>query len=125
MKHNTSYEGLGKSFVVQLGTTPNTVVYEVPTGKKAQWTLLFLSNTAGATRNFNVAYYDDSAAATVNIFSNSSLSSGATSKFNANAFATDVVYMAEGDQIQAWAGTASSITAIITVFERNDVIQGG
>lgn len=121
----TLYEGIGKSFVVTLGTTPNTVIYEVPAGKKAQWTLLFLSNIAGATRNYNVAIYDASEATTVNLFSNASLSSGSTAKFNANGFATDVVYFKEGDQIQCWAGTASSITAIITVFERNDVIQGG
>lgn len=111
-----------KTFGGSLLTT-DTTLYEVPTGKKAQWVLLYATNTSGSTSNFSVDFYDSSEATTLAVFDGYSVSSKAFFKVGGeyNAF----IAMAEGDKIIANCATNNAITMLVSVIEENDVIQGG
>ena len=111
-----------KSFGASLQTT-DTTLYEVPTGKKAEWVLIYATDTAGSTTSFDVDFYDASASATLTILEGKSLSSNDFFKVGGepNAF----IMMYEGDKIIASCATNDAVTLLVSVIEYNDIIQGG
>lgn len=111
-----------KTFGASLQTT-DTTLYEVPTGKKAQWVLVYATNTSGSTSNFTVDYYDSSETATLSIFDTYSLSS--KEFFQIGGEVNEFIAMYEGDKIIASCATNNAITMLVSVIEENDIIQGG
>ena len=111
-----------KTFGAPLQTT-DTTLYEVPTGKKAQWVLVYATNVSGSTSNFTVDFYDSSETATLSIFDAYSLSSKEFFQIGGNI--NEFVAMYEGDKIIANCATNNSITMLVSVIEENDIIQGG
>ena len=111
-----------KTFGASLQTT-DTTLYEVPTGKKAQWVLVYATNTSGSTSNFTVDFYDSSETATLSIFDTYSLSS--KEFFQIGGEVNEFVAMYEGDKIIATCATNDAITMLVSVIEENDIIQGG
>ena len=111
-----------KTFGASLQTT-DTTLYEVPTGKKAQWVLVYATNVSGSTSNFTVDFYDSSETATLSIFDTYSLSSKEFFQIGGNI--NEFVAMYEGDKIIANCATNNAITMLVSVIEENDIIQGG
>lgn len=111
-----------KTFGGSLLTT-NTTLYEVPVGKKAQWVLLYATNTSGSTSNFSVDFYDSSESATLAIFDGYGLS--AKEFFKIGGEFNEFVSMKEGDKIIGSCSTDNAVTMLVSVIEENDVIQGG
>jgi len=105
-----------------LATTSSLqTVYTVPNGKKAEWRMLWVSNVSGSNGHFDVTYYNKANDATLTFFDNHALSSKSFFQIGGNEF--EFVMMAEGDYIQISAN--HDMTAIVSVVEYNDVIQGG
>ena len=111
-----------KTFGAPLQTT-DTTLYEVPNSKKAQWVLLYATNTAGSTSNFTVGFYDSSESATLDVFDGYSLSSKEFLKIGGEF--NEFIAMYAGDKIVASCDTNNAITMLVSVIEENDVIQGG
>ena len=111
-----------KTFGASLQTT-DTTLYEVPTGKKAQWVLIYATNVSGSTSNFTVDFYDSSETSTLSIFDTYSLSSKEFFQIGGNI--NEFVAMYEGDKIIASCATNDAITMLVSVIEENDIIQGG
>jgi hypothetical protein len=111
-----------KSFGVSLLTT-NQTIYEVPSGKRAQWVLLYATNTSGSTSSFTTTLYDASEAASLSVFTAYSLSSKEFFKIGGEF--NEFISMKEGDKIIASCPTNNAITMLVSVIEENDVIQGG
>lgn len=111
-----------KTFGASLQTT-DTTLYEVPTGKKAQWVSVYATNTSGSTSNFTVDFYDSSETATLSIFDAYSLSS--KEFFQIGGEVNEFIAMYEGDKITASCATNNAITMLVSVIEENDIIQGG
>ena len=85
-----------KSFGLPLTTSYQTI-YTVPTGKKAEWVLLYVTNTSGSTSTFSVRYYNAEAATTLQLFSNYSLA--ASEFFKIGGEENEFIMMKEGDYI--------------------------
>ena len=102
-------------------TATMTDIYEVPTGKKAEWVMLYVTNTSGSTETFSVEFYDASASATLTVFDGYSLS--AKEFFQIGGEYNEFIYMEEGDKIRASA--SASATILVSLKEYNDIIQGG
>lgn len=102
-------------------TTTLTDIYTVPTGKRASWVLLYVTNTAGSTESFTVKYYNAAAAATLPVLDGYSLSSKEFFQLGGNY--NEFIFMREGDKIQASATAAATI--LVSLIEENDIIQGG
>ena len=111
-----------KTFGASLQTT-DTTLYEVPTGKKAQWVLVYATNVSGSTSNFTVDFYDSSETSTLSIFDTYSLSSKEFFQIGGNI--NEFVAMYEGDKIIGSCATNDDITMLVSVIEENDIIQGG
>lgn len=111
-----------KTFGASLQTT-DTTLYEVPTSKKAQWVLLYATNTSGSTSNFSVSFYDSSESVTLDVFDGYSLSSKEFFKIGGEF--NEFISMKAGDKIVASCATNDAITMLVSVIEENDVIQGG
>jgi|11BtaG_2_1085332.scaffolds.fasta_scaffold03160_3 hypothetical protein len=111
-----------KSFGASLQTT-DTTLYTVPAGKKAEWVLIYATDTAGSTTSFDVDYYDASETATLAILDGKSLSANDFFKVGGepNAF----IMMAGGDKIIGRCASNDDVTMLISVIESNDIIQGG
>ena len=109
-----------KSFGAALTGTPATI-YTVPTGKKAEWVLLYIKNTSGSNGTVELDFYDASASATLSILDGYAISSKEFFQIGGpvNAF----IMMGEGDSISASASQA--MTLLISVIESNDIILGG
>jgi len=102
-------------------TTTLTDVYTVPTSKKAEWVMLYITNTSGSTATFNVDYYDASEATTFPIFDGYSLSS--KEFFQIGGDYNEFIYMQAGDKIKA--SSSAPMTLLVSLIEHNDIIQGG
>jgi len=102
-------------------TGTSTTYYTVPTGKKAEWTLLYIMNTSGSNETVNVDFYDASTDSTLSILNDFQISSKDFLKLGGGT--TDFVILEEGDQIKADSNHACSL--LISVIEYNDIIQGG
>jgi len=102
-------------------TTTLTDIYTVPAGKRAEWVLLYVTNTSGSTETFTVKYYNAAAASALSVLDGYSLS--AKEFFQLGGNYNEFIYMREGDKIQASA--SSSATILVSLIEYNDIIQGG
>jgi hypothetical protein len=111
-----------KSFGASL-LVADTTLYEVPAGKKAEWVLLYATDVSGSTTDFSVDYYDASAAATLTLFDEYSLS--AKDFFTIGGQVNTFIMMHEGDKVIARCDGDNDVTMLISVIEYNDIIQGG
>ena len=109
-----------KSFGGQL-TTSYTTIYEVPTGKKAEWVLLYVVNDSGSTSGFSVRMYNAQADTNIQIFDDKSLADGEFFKIGGGT--NEFIMLAEGDRVEALDG--NGMTLLMSVIEYNDIIQGG
>ena len=109
-----------KTFGTALTTTYQTL-YEVPAGKKADWVLMYVTNTSGSTSDFSVRYWNDQAQAYLQVFDDYSLSSNEF--FKIGGAENEFVALKEGDRVEAMDG--NGMTMLISVIEYNDIIQGG
>jgi len=96
-------------------TSTLTDIYEVPANKRAEWLLLFITNTSGSTENFDVTYYNAAASASLAILDGKSLSS--KDVFQIGGGFNEFIMMEAGDKIQASATHAATI--LISVIEHN------
>jgi hypothetical protein len=102
-------------------TTSLQTIYTVPNGKRAEWKMLWLSNVSGSNGTFDVTYYNKANDATFAFFDDHTLSSKDFFQIGGEYY--EFVTMREGDYIQISASQA--MTAVVSVIEHNDVIQGG
>ena len=102
-------------------TTSYTTIYEVPTGKKAEWVLMYVVNDSGSTSGFSVRLYKAQASTNIQIFDDKSLSDGEFFKIGGGE--NEFIMLAENDRVEAVNG--SGMTLLISVIEHNDIIQGG
>ena len=102
-------------------TSTLQTVYTVPNGKRADWMMLWVSNTSGSNASLTATYYNKANNATLTMFDDYTI----TSKdfFQVGGATNEFVCMKEGDYIQL--STTQDCTAIISVYEYNDIIQGG
>jgi len=96
-------------------TTTLTDIYEVPANKRAEWILVYVTNTSGSTETFSVTYYDASQTASLPVLSGYSLSS--KEFFQIGGQYNEFIMMEAGDKIQASA--TSDATILISVIEHN------
>lgn len=109
-----------KSFGLVLTPSYQTI-YTVPTGKKADWVLMYVTNTSGSTSSFSVRYYNAASATTLILFNSYSL--GANDFFKIGGGTNEFIALAEGDYIEALDG--AGMTMVVSVIEYNDIIKGG
>ena len=96
-------------------------VYEVPTGKKARWVLLYITNTSGSNGTVTVNFYDASASSTLPVLSGYTISSKDFLQVGGTIHA--FIMMAAGDKITASA--TQDMTILVSFIEENAIIQGG
>lgn len=111
-----------KSFGASLQTT-DTTLYEVPSSKRAEWVLIYATDTSGSTTDFDVDYYDASEAATLKILDGYSLS--ANDFFRIGGEPNAFIMMNPGDKIIARCKSNNDVTMLVSVIEHHNVIQGG
>ena len=111
-----------KTYANTLTTTEQTL-YEVPLGRKAQWTMLYATNISGSTRDFTVKIYKNYEAATLTFFSEYVLSS--KDFFKIGGGENEFVVLEEGDKILVTGSADDSITLVLSLIEYNDIIKGG
>jgi hypothetical protein len=109
-----------KSYGVALTGTIATI-YTVPSSKKAEWVLMYLTNTSGSNGTVTVQYYNAAADSTLNIFDGYTISSKEFFQIGGNV--NEFILMRAGDQIKASA--TQTMTILVSVIESNDVITGG
>tara|TARA_S200002703_G_C3625138_1_gene191964 strand:+ start:202 stop:540 length:339 start_codon:yes stop_codon:yes gene_type:complete len=109
-----------KSFGASLTGTSQDI-YEVPAGKRAQWVLMYVSNTSGSNGTTTVNFYDSSATATLPVLSGYTVT--AKQYFQIGGDYNSFITMEEGDKISASA--TQSMTLLLSVIEENVIIQGG
>jgi hypothetical protein len=109
-----------KSFGLPLTSTYQTI-YTVPSGKKAEWVLLYVTNTSGSTSSFDVRIWNEEQQVYLQMFDGYSLS--ANDFFKIGGGENEFVMLSEGDHIEALDG--AGMTMMISVIEYNDVIKGG
>jgi len=102
-------------------TTSLQTIYTVPNGKRAEWKMLWLSNVSGSNGTFDVTYYNKANDATFTFFNDHTLS--AKDFFQIGGEFYEFVTMREGDYVQISA--TQPMTAVVSVIEHNDIIQGG
>ena len=102
-------------------TTSLQTIYTVPNGKRAEWKMLWLSNVSGSNGPFDVTYYNKANDTTFTFFDDHTLS--AKDFFQIGVEYYEFVTMREGDYVQISA--TQPMTAVVSVIEHNDVIQGG
>jgi hypothetical protein len=102
-------------------TSTLQTIYTVPNGKRAEWRLLWISNTSGSNGTFDVTYYNNETSTTFYMFNDHALS--AKDFFDVGGQYFEFVMMKEGDYIQI--SSSQPMTAIVSVIEENDIIQGG
>lgn len=105
-----------------LSLTPSyQTLYTVPNGKKAEWVLMYVTNTSGSTSSFSVRYYNAASDTLLTIFNSYSLGANAFFKIGGGEF--EFIAMGEGDYIEALDG--AGMTMLVSVVEYNDIIKGG
>jgi hypothetical protein len=109
-----------KTFGLPLTSSYQTL-YEVPAGKKAEWVLLYVTNTSGSTSDFSVRYWNNEASSYLTIFDDYSLSSNEFFKIGGGD--NEFIALQEGDKIEALDG--NGMTALVSIIEYNEIIQGG
>ena len=102
-------------------TTSFQDIYTVPASKKAEWRLMYITDTAGSTINVDVQFYDASETATLDVLKSYSL--GASDFLQIGGREYEFINMKAGDKIKAKASAGATI--LVSVIEENDLIQGG
>ena len=96
-------------------TTSLTDVYEVPANKRAEWILVYITNTAGSNETVDLVYYDASETASLSVLDDYTISS--KSFFQIGGQYNEFIMMEAGDKIRASA--TSSATILVSVIEYN------
>jgi len=96
-------------------TASLTDIYEVPANKRAEWILVYITNTSGSTETVNLTYYDASETASLPVLSGYSIS--AKDFFQIGGQYNEFIMMEAGDKIQASA--SASATILVSVIEQN------
>jgi hypothetical protein len=111
---------INKSSALSTTATLQTI-YTVPNGKRAEWKMLWISNISGSNGNFDVTYYSKENDATLTFFDDHALSAKDFFQIGGQPF--EFVCLKEGDYIQI--SSSQTMTAVVSVVEYNDIIQGG
>jgi hypothetical protein len=102
------------SIGVSLTAATTTTLYTVPTGYYARCVLLHASNNAGANKHISFSWYDASAATTIPITTEYTLTAKTTlAEVDLNQY----IVLEEGDYITALSESGSTISVIAT-FEQ-------
>ena len=111
-----------KSFGAVLQST-DTTIYEVPVNKRAEWVLIYATDTSGSSTKLYVDYYDASESATMEILNDYSMSANDFFKVGGepNAF----IMMEAGDKVIARAENNNDISFFVSVIETNALVTGG
>jgi len=88
--------------------TPTTV-YTVPTGYFAKWSLMYLFNNTGSTKNISVYWHDHSSSTNIYV-----MDSGVSSKTYVRMDGGAYVVMEEGDTVVMTSEAGSSFSTICT-----------
>lgn len=96
-------------------TGTNTTIYTVPDGKRAEWILVYITNTSGSNGSYTLNYYSAADDATLPVLDTYTISS--KSFFQIGGQFNEFIMMEEGDQIQA-SGTQAG-TILVSVIEHN------
>lgn len=96
-------------------------IYQVPNGKKAEWRMLWVSNTSGSNGAFTVTYYNKANNATMFFFDGHALSS--KDFFQIGGKEHEFVIMHEGDYIQI--SSTQDMSAVVSTIEFDDIVKGG
>ena len=96
-------------------TTTLTDIYEVPANKRAEWVLVYITNTSGSNETFNLTYYKASTTTALDILDGKTLSGKDVFQIGGNY--NEFIIMEAGDKIQASATHAATI--LISVIEHN------
>lgn len=102
-------------------TTSFQDIYTVPSSKKAEWRLMYITDTAGSTISVDVQFYDASETATLDVLKSYSLPSNDFIQIGGREY--EFINMKAGDKIMAKA--SNSATILVSVIEENDTVQGG
>jgi hypothetical protein len=101
---------VGKSLTAATATT----LYTVPTGYYAKCVLLHASNNGGSNKHISFSWYDSSAAATIPITTEFTLSAKSTlAEIDLNQY----IVLEEGDYITTLSESGSTISVIATFEE--------
>ena len=111
-----------KSFGQSLTTTESNL-YEVPTGKKTEWRMMYASNIAGSNASFSVRIYKAADNVHLQMFDSFSVSSKDFFHIGGENF--EFVMLDEGDIIKVTGQSNNDITLLVSVVEHNNLIQGG
>lgn len=97
-----------------LTAATTTTLYTVPTGYYAKCVLLHASNNGGANKHISFSWYDASAASTIPITTEYTLTSKSTfAEIDVNQY----IVLEEGDYITALSESGSTISVIATFEE--------
>lgn len=107
-----------KSFGASLQTT-DTTLYTVPQGIRAEWVLVYATDTGGSTTNFSVDYYSKEADETLTILNEYSL--GSNDFFKVGGEVNAFIILKAGDKIKARCATNDAVTLLISVIEYPDL----
>ena len=94
---------------VNLTAATPTTVYTVPVGYFAKWTLMYLFNNTGSTKNISVYWSDSSASQNIYV-----MDSGVSSKTYVRMDGGAYVVMEENDTIVMTSEAGSSFSTICT-----------
>lgn len=105
---------MSRKISVGLNLTANTetMVYKVPKGYYAKWSLLYIHNSGSQNKAITVKWYDQSANTSVDILAATPLAAKDYIKFDGEA----EVIMEEFDEVRMTAETGSAF-GIICTFE--------
>lgn len=90
-----------------------TVIYTVPTGYYAKWSLLYALNGTGSSKHLTVTWYDASAGASINILYQYTVNSKEFFKIGDGNY----MVLEEGDYVTVTSEAGSTFTTIAT-FEQ-------
>jgi hypothetical protein len=99
---------------LSVGVSPtaatDTTVYTCPTGYYAKFTVMYIHNTGGSTKNITVQWFDASTATSYDILTALNFTSKEYLQFDGAAY----IVLEEGDKIQITTETGSSFSFIAT-----------
>jgi hypothetical protein len=96
-------------------TSTLTDVYEVPANKRAEWILVYITNTAGSNETVDLVYYDASEDASLSVLEDYTIAS--KDFFQIGGQYNEFIMMEAGDKIRA--STTTSATILVSVIEHN------
>ena len=111
-----------KSFGASLQTT-DTTLYTVPPNKRAEWVLIYATDTSGSTTSFDIDMYDASASATLKVLDGYSI--GSNDFFKVGGEVNAFVMLEAGDKIIGRCASNDDVTCLVSVIETNALVTGG